>query len=113
VELRIEHHERSGATVVTVSGELDILTAPRFSASIDELVRRRARDVVVDMSEVRFIDSAGLYVLLSAQRRVTRHGRWLGLICPDAAVRRVIELTRLDEPLGVVGSFSEIEVRRR
>jgi anti-sigma B factor antagonist len=113
VELEVGRYERPEATVVTVSGELDILTAPKFSASIDAVVRRRARDVVVDLSEARFVDSAGLQVLLSAQRRVTRRTRWLALICPAGPVRRVIELARLTETLGVVSSLSEYEAQVR
>jgi anti-sigma B factor antagonist len=99
--------------VIAVSGELDILTAPKFSASIDGLVRRRARDLVVDLSGLRFVDSAGLQVLLSAQRRVTRRAKWLGLICPAGPVRRVIELARLTETLGVLSSLSDYEARAR
>jgi anti-sigma B factor antagonist len=113
VELEVGRYERSEATVVTVAGELDILTAPKFSASIDEVVRRRARDVVVDLSETRFVDSAGLQVLLSAQRRVTRRAQWLALICPPGPVRRVIELARLTETLGVLSSLNEYEAQMR
>jgi anti-sigma B factor antagonist len=113
VELEVGQYERPEATVVTVSGELDILTAPKFSASIDEVVRGRTRDVVVDLSETRFVDSAGLQVLLSAQRRVTRRARWLALICPAGPVRRVIELARLTETLGVLASLKEYEAQMR
>jgi anti-sigma B factor antagonist len=97
--------------VLAAAGELDILTVPAFSAKLNELVRRRARDIVVDLSEVRFVDSAGLQVLLSAQRRVTRHARRLVVICPAGPARRVIELARLVDVLGVVASFSECEAR--
>lgn len=111
VQLRTGHYRRPEATVVTLAGELDILTAPRFSAYLAELVRHEAGDVLIDLSEVDFVDSAGLQVLLSAQRRVTRTARWLAMICPPGPVRRVIELARLTEALGVVTSLSEYERR--
>jgi anti-sigma B factor antagonist len=113
VQLRIAHHPRGDATVVTVAGELDILTAARFSAFVGELVRRQVGDLLIDLRQARFVDSAGLQILLSAQRRVSRQARWLGVICPPSPVRRVIELARLTEPLGVVSSFEEYERRRR
>ncbi len=97
--------------MVTVSGELDILTAPRFSAFIGELVRRRMGDLIIDLTDTSFVDSAGLQILLSAQRRVTRHARWLALICPAGPVRGVIELARLTEALRVVSSLEEYERR--
>jgi anti-anti-sigma factor len=111
VQLRLTHYERGDAIVVTVAGELDILTAPKFSAFVGELVRRRAGDLVIDLCEARFVDSAGLQILLSAQRRVARQAQWLAVICPPGPVRRVMELTRLTEALGVVSSFEEYEGR--
>jgi anti-anti-sigma factor len=111
VELRLSHYERPYATVVTAAGELDLLTVPAFSAKVNELVLRRAGDIVVDLSEVPFVDSAGLQVLLSAQRRLARRARRLAVICPAGPARRVIELGRLADVLGVVDSFSECEAR--
>ena len=111
VQLRLAHYQRGNATVVTVAGELDILTAPKFSAFVGELVRRRVGDLVIDLCEARFVDSAGLQILLSAQRRVSRNARWLAVICPPSPVRRVIELARLTEALAVVSSFEEYETR--
>lgn len=114
VQLRIAHHPRGEATVVTVAGELDILTAARFSAFVGELVRRQVGDLLIDLCQARFVDSAGLQILLSAQRQVSRHARWLGVICPhNSPVRRVMELARLTEPLGVFSSFEEYERSRR
>jgi anti-anti-sigma factor len=112
IELRITSHERPEATLITLAGELDVLTAPKFSAFIDELVRLRGGDVVVDLSEVCFVDSAGLQVLLSARRRISRHANWLAVICPAGPVRQVIELARLSEALGVVSSLDEYEAHR-
>jgi anti-sigma B factor antagonist len=111
VELRLSHYERPYATVVAAAGELDLLTAPAFSAKINELVCRQPSDIVVDLSEVQFMDSAGLQILLSAERRVTRRARRLTVICPAGPVRRVIELARLTDVLGLVSSFGEYEAR--
>jgi len=109
VQLSIEHYERAGATVIALRGELDILTAPRFSAFLAEIMRRRPRDVVVDLTEVRFVDSAGLQVLLSARRRITRGARWRALICPPGPVLRVMDLARLTEALAVMPSLDEYD----
>jgi anti-sigma B factor antagonist len=113
VQLRLTHYQRGDATVVTVAGELDVFTAPRFSAFVGELVRRRVGDLVIDLEHTRFVDSAGVQILLSAQRRVSRNARWLAVICPLGPARRVIELARLTEALAVVSSFEEFERRQR
>jgi anti-anti-sigma factor len=58
-------------------------------------------DIVLDLNDTLFIDSAGLHVLLNTQRRLTRRNRKLRVICGSGPVRRVIELARLVDTLNV------------
>jgi anti-sigma B factor antagonist len=102
----------SEATVVTVTGELDVLTARKLTPQLDDIVRRRSGDAVIDLSQAEFVDSFGLTVLLSMQRRLGRQGRTLTVICGEGPVRRAIEFARLLEPLGVVPSLEEYRLRR-
>jgi anti-sigma B factor antagonist len=91
-------------THLRLDGELDLLTAPKLAAAIDEILRHQDTDLAIDLRAVEFIDSAGLHVLLNAQRRLTRTGRSLAVISGPGPVRQVIELARLEDTLGVVGS---------
>ena len=86
---------------LALAGELDLVTARRFGARVDALVREEASALVLDLRALRFIDSAGLHVLLNAQRRLTRQGRRLHVICADGPVLRAIQLARLTETLNV------------
>jgi anti-sigma B factor antagonist len=95
-----ETSSEDGYTIVP-TGELDLLTAPRFSARIDELVRHQTGTLRLDLRALSFVDSAGLHVLLNAQRRLTRQGRRLEVICADGPVLRTIQLARLTETLNV------------
>lgn len=61
------------AAVVAVAGEIDLLTAPRLTAALDELVRTTTRHIAIDLSETTFIDSAGVHVLVQAHQRGGRH----------------------------------------
>lgn len=96
-----EAREGEDGTVLHMAGELDLLTAPKLAAHLDDLLRRPRGEVIVDLDEVEFIDSAGLHVLLNAQRRLAGRARSLSVICPPGPVRREIELARLVETLGV------------
>jgi anti-sigma B factor antagonist len=107
VRLNLTEREAPEATVLTVRGEVDILTSQKLTAQLDDIVRRHSTDAVIDLREAEFIDSVGLYILLNAQRRLRRQSRALAVICGPGAVRRTIELTRLTETLGVVSSFEE------
>jgi anti-sigma B factor antagonist len=98
----MREYRAAGIVTIAVQGELDLLTAPKLAAHIGELLRVKPADLVLDLGETEFIDSAGLAILLNVQRRLERHGRQMRMICRDGPVRRVIELARLEETLGVL-----------
>lgn len=112
IHLALSTRQASEATVVTVTGELDVLTARKLAPQLDDIVRRGEGDAVIDLSQAEFIDSFGLTVLLNTQRRLARQGRALTVICGEGPVRRAIEFARLLEPLGVVPSLAEYRSRR-
>jgi anti-anti-sigma factor len=104
VQFEITEVRQPGVVRLVISGELDILTTPRLATELDSLVRRSDADVVVDLRSTGFMDSSGLQILLGTQRRLARASRRLTVVCDDGAVRRVIELTRLAETLGLTRS---------
>jgi len=87
--------------VVRVEGELDVLTGPKLTARLNALIRASTTDVVLDLRDVRFMDSAGLQILLLTRRRLLRESRALSVICADGPVSRLIDLARLTETLHV------------
>jgi anti-sigma B factor antagonist len=109
VRFGITEHEEPGVTILQVDGELDVLTAPRLSAELDAIIRRSAGEVVLDLRDTVFIDSAGLHILLTAHRRLARASRGMSVVCGEGPVKRVIELARLTETLGVVSSLEGYE----
>lgn len=112
VPLFLSVREEPGVTVVAVSGELDLLSAPTLMAELDDVVRQRTGDAVVDLSETTFMDSFGIHVLVSSYHRLARQSRRLAVICGESPVRRTLELTHLTEALSVVDSYEEYERRR-
>jgi anti-sigma B factor antagonist len=102
VRFAITEAQHNDAVSLEIVGELDLLTAPRFAAKLNSVVRQSDRDVVVDLRQAEFLDSAGLQVLLGVQRRLSNDARKLSVVCEEGPVRRVIELARLGETLGLV-----------
>jgi anti-sigma B factor antagonist len=113
IQLALTTRHLSHATVIAVSGELDVLTAPRLATRLDDIVRRCDGDVVLDLTDTDFIDSLGLHALLTVQRRLMRRGRALAVVCGPGPARRAIELARLTDALNVVSSLDDYELRRR
>jgi anti-anti-sigma factor len=112
IHLELTTRHEASLTVVAVSGELDALTAPKLSIALDDVIRRHHGDVVLDLTDADFIDSLGLHTLLGVQRRLSRQSRSLTVFCGEGAVRRAIELARLDEAFRLVSTFAEYELRR-
>ena len=83
--------------VVAASGEIDLYTAPRLAAELNNvLTKDSAARIVVDMSAVEFCDSTGMNVLLSALKRAREQGGGLELAGPRPAVRKILQVTGLD-----------------
>ena len=86
-----------GKTVVAVSGELDVYTAPKLRDTIAELLAAGVYDVIIDMLDVEFLDSSGLGVLVGALKKVRAHDGSLQLICNQSRVLKIFRITGLAE----------------
>jgi len=81
--------------VVRLSGEVDMATSAAVKSSLADLAEGGHLAVVVDLSEVTFIDSSGLHVLLDAQRRLSKSGGKVVLRKPAPAVDRILQISGL------------------
>lgn len=91
---------RSGP-VVKVSGEVDIQTSPILEEHLQRVLGEGHHSLVVDLSEVTFLDSTGLSVLINALKQCQGAGGHLRLESPRPHVRRVFEVTGLSDVFDV------------
>ncbi|WP_054814485.1 STAS domain-containing protein [Nocardia arizonensis] len=96
--LDVEHTTVRSTAVLMVTGEVDVASAPRLQAAVEEALREQPPVLVVDLSGVSFFGSAGLSVLLVATETAPAGG--LRVVASDQ-VRRPIEVTGLDKLLAV------------
>jgi len=81
--------------VIEPHGDIDLDTVPYFKATLDAAVDTGARYILVDFGDVGFVDSSGIGVLLSAQRKLRpRDGKVL-VVCSHPQIRRVFEVSGL------------------
>jgi anti-sigma B factor antagonist len=104
----VETGELGDAMHVTLSGDLDLSTAKRAEEAIENAERAGRDMVVIDLRGLSFMDSTGLRVIVSADKRAKRSGKRAVIVQGPAAVRRVFEITRLDERLDIVDTPEEI-----
>jgi anti-sigma B factor antagonist len=99
--LAVERTSSDGVDLLLVGGELDIATAPRLISVLNRAVQEALRSLVVDLSEVDFMDSTGLALLINAHRRLSRRSKGFAVVCPPGPLRRVFEVTDMVETLHV------------
>jgi anti-sigma B factor antagonist len=86
---------------VRLSGELDITTADRLEAALDQLIRSGYRYVVLDLAELDFLAASGLRVLIHTDTALHTAGGRLTLTNLPRIVRRVLAITALDTTLTI------------
>ena len=92
-EVSIEEHA-GGYSVVSVRGEMDLHTAPKFQYAIERAAESEAVGaVVVDMADVAFMDSTALSSLMRSKDALDQRGISLRLAAPSKAVERIFSVT--------------------
>ena len=99
--LAVDHSASGGCAFLAVCGEIDIATAPRLITALNDAVTDGDGPLVVDLTEVAFMDSTGLALLIDTQRRLASRERGFAVICPPGPLMRVFETTDMVERLGV------------
>jgi anti-sigma B factor antagonist len=89
-------------SVVELRGELDLSGTDRLRVALEQAEEPPTGLLVLDLSRLDFIDSTGLEVVLRAARRAHDNGRRLIVARPSKYVRRLLELTAIDQSLDVV-----------
>jgi len=100
------------ATSVTlkIRGELDALSAPELRPILDQLVQDQARDVIVDLSELRLVDSSGVGALVSLYKRVRSYGGRVSFVGVTAQPLVIFKLLRLDVVFGLTPDLTGREL---
>ena len=111
--MEITTQEFKHCDLIKVNGRVDSATAPEFSKALEKTNNDGKFKVVVDMSELEYMSSAGFRALLATQRNCKRYNRGeLGLLSDPARIREALELAgftelfkTFDDPIEAVGSF--------
>jgi anti-anti-sigma factor len=103
--LQVAEHG-TDARVVTVTGEVDALTAPELAACLTEQLAV-ARVLVVDLDGVQLLASAGLRVLFEADELATQQGRHLRLVCKSPTVNVVVDTAGLRDHFTFIDSRAD------
>ena len=90
-----------GTYVVSVSGELDLHSAPQLDSELTGLHEKNVRSVIVDLTECEFIDSTALGLLVKTNKRLDGAQARFSIVTDDRNIRRIFQITGLDRVLTI------------
>ncbi len=88
---------RDQPSVLPLKGEIDLHVSPVVTASLTAMIEKKPERVVIDLSDVTYIDSAGLAALIQAMQKVEAYGGRFFLAGLQETVRSIFEISRLDQ----------------
>jgi anti-sigma B factor antagonist len=98
--MTIEIKKSAAETIIEIAGRLDTITAPALDKTINEDIAD-TKNLVLDLKSLEYISSAGLRVLLSAQKKMQKIGSMKVMnVCPE--VMDVFEMTGFADILAIV-----------
>lgn len=87
----------SGMPLVSVSGEVDLATAPALERTLCDAAEDQTGEVIVDLTCCSFLDSRGLTALLATRKRLGNSDRSLGLVLSNPNVLKIFQITGFDQ----------------
>lgn len=108
MEFSCTAQEVGGRLVLAVAGDVDLAAHARFEADVEKSWDG-STDLVVDCSQVAFLDSMGLRVLVQTRQRATENGRDFTLAAPSEPVLRVLDLAGVRSLFSVVGPVPDAD----
>jgi len=100
--LSLETREEQGAVRIALAGELDLSSALTFDEEVRRAEERLPGTLILDLRRLRFMDSTGLRLIMSAQSRARTRGRRLAIVMGNDAVRRLFRLAGVNRRLEIV-----------
>ena len=101
---QIDHDPIEGGHLIVATGELDMSATPRLSTVLAMSTAGPGGRLVLDLSEVAFIDSTALGTILKAAAQLDESGTTLAVVAPDGPVRRLLEMTNLTQRFRLYGT---------
>ena len=107
VNFEVSELESNGVPVLAVRGEIDVATAPQLRERLLGLAGRDRVVVIVDLTDVSFVDSTALGVLVSGAKRLRKGGGDLRLVVTEPHIAKVLAITGLTEVFQIYATAGE------
>jgi anti-sigma B factor antagonist len=107
MDFTVDHRFHGDVTIVTVTGEIDVFTTPRLRETLLDLLENGSLHLIMDFSDVAFLDSTGLGVLVGMFHRLRSRQGSMVIAGPSERVRRVFHITQLTKIFTIYDTLDE------
>lgn len=111
MDLKVDTRSEGDLAVLTVSGEVDVFTAPDLDRAIAAQLAEGRTRLVIDLSSVSFLDSTGLGVLVKGLKGAREAGGSLTLVITSDRIRRIFDITGLDAAMPIFDTVDDAQGR--
>jgi anti-anti-sigma factor len=111
-QLQLTTRPHAGHAVVRLKGELDVATADQLRQHLNKARRSCGEHVILDLTDLEFMDSQGLSVIIGCDKALRAAAGSLALVAPRPIVRRTLEITGLVRRLEIFDSVEEASAPR-
>ena len=94
--------EVSKTNMVSIRGEIDIYSIEKFRESIEEKIKTQASEIILDCSELSYMDSTGMGVLIELRNKTKELGQKIIMMNPRPNIRKLLALTGVDKIIEIV-----------
>lgn len=95
--LRSVRTRLNGATILSVQGEVDLANAASLRTELTSAIQTGTRLIVVDLTDLRYIDSSGINVLLDTHRAFAKDGSAIVLVVGSSMIQRTFKIVGLEQ----------------
>ncbi|MCG6552345.1 MAG: STAS domain-containing protein [Candidatus Magnetominusculus sp. LBB02] len=105
--MKIDTVANSGYTVVSVAGEIDMYSSPALRDTLLSLVKKKAAVVIVNLKDIKYIDSSGIATFVEALKKMMAYKGRLKIVNVPERVMEIFKFSKLDQVFDIYGSIED------
>ncbi|WP_303867031.1 STAS domain-containing protein [Acetobacterium wieringae] len=94
--------EMEKTSMVSIKGEIDIYSIEKFREIIEERIKTQAPEIILDCSELSYMDSTGMGVLIELRNKTKEMGQKIIMMNPRPNIKKLLSLTGVDKIIEIV-----------
>ncbi len=107
--MQIVFQSRENTLIVKLIGDLDHHGASQIREKIDaKIISANAKNLILDLSELKFMDSSGIGIIMGRYKTITSIGGKLFMVCPSKSINKLIRMCSIDKIVPVKDTIEEI-----